>query len=156
RKKVGVVATLTDDSYRTIQFLTENPADVDDKRVWPDILVSIPFAFPVDVTVDQNTCQFSGVKGHGEPHVARPIGSELLKYRWHLASIAMFDVTEVADKMNGGTAVSKPMVARWQVPRGATDATELMLFTRTGDIWVNRRADKGKKIGDPISSEADI
>jgi hypothetical protein len=156
RKKVGVLAALTDDSYRNIQFLTENPAEAESKRVWPDVLVSIPFAFPVDVTVDRNTCQFSGIKGHGEPHAARPIGSELLKYRWQLTSIAMLDVTGAGDKMNGGTKVAKPMVGRWQVPRGATDATELMLFTRTGDIWVNRRADQGKKIGDPISSEADI
>jgi len=156
RRKVGVVGALTDDNYTNIQFLTEDPAEAENHRVWPDVLISIPFAFPVDVTVDPVACQFSGVKGHGEPHVASPIGSELLKYRWQLTNISLFDVTEDNDRLNGGTLVDKPLVARWQVPRGADNATELMLFTRAGDIWVNRRADEGKNIGDPISSEANI
>jgi hypothetical protein len=158
RHKTGVTAAFTDDTYRKLNTLTEDPnaAEAEANRVWPDILISIPFAFPIDVTVDPTQCKFDGIKGHGEPHVSKPLGTDLLKYRWQLASFTLFDVTNTANKFTGGTVVNKPMVARWQVPRGSADATELMLFTLTGDLWVNRRADQGKDVGDPISTESNI
>ncbi len=158
RHKTGVTAAFTDDTYRKLHTLTEDPgvAEAAANRVWPDILISIPFAFPVDITVDPSQCKFDGIKGHGEPHVSKLLGTELLKYRWQLSSFTLVDVTGAANKKTGGTVVNKKMVARWQVPRGSAEATELMLFTIAGDLWVNRRADAGKDIGDPISTEANL
>ncbi len=156
RRRIGSTPVLTDDSYRVIGHLAEDPARADEAHsVWPDVLISIPFAFAPNVWNGADG-QFRGVNGAGKPHEAKRIGSELLRYWWSLADVALFDVTDEADPRSGGTRVGNKLPARWQVPRGATDATELLLFTTTGDLWVNRRADAGKEIGDPIGGGADI
>jgi len=150
RRRIGSTAVLTDDSYRVIGYLAEDPAQVTDAvRVWPDVLISIPFAFAPDVLAGSDG-QFHGVNGAGKPSAGRRIGSELLRYWWQLKDVALFDVTDEPDPHVGGTRVGNALPARWQVPRGATDATELLLFCTVGDLWVNRRTDAGKDIGDPI------
>ncbi|WP_189479202.1 hypothetical protein, partial [Mesorhizobium sp. M1E.F.Ca.ET.063.01.1.1] len=147
---------LTDDSYRVIGYLAEDHTQATEANsVWPDVLISIPFAFAPEVAAGSDG-QFRGVNGAGKPHQGKRIGSELLRYWWTLTDVALFDVTGLANPGEGGTQVGGKLPARWQVPRGATDITELLLFTTTGDLWVNRRADGGKGVGDPIGAEADF
>ncbi len=156
RRRVGSTPVLTDDSYRVIGHLVEDPANVTDEvRVWPDVLISIPFAFAPDVLPGADD-QFFGVNGPGKPYAGKRIGSELLRYWWQLKDVALFDVTDEVDPRVGGTRVGTRLPARWQVPRGATDATELLLFSTVGDLWVNRRADAGKDIGNPIGTTTDF
>lgn len=156
RRRLGSSAALTDDSYRVIGYLAEDPAQATEANsVWPDILISIPFAFAPEVRSGSDG-QFRGVNGASKPYEGKRIGSELLRYWWSLTDVALSKVTGLADPRVGGTRVGNKLPARWQVPRGATDATELLLFTTVGDLWVNRRADAGKDIGDPIGAGANI
>jgi hypothetical protein len=159
-KVTGSLGSLTDDSYRIVSRLVEDPAAItDEMRVWPDTLVSIPFAItPAISTAAGAFAQFPGVSGPNAAPPAMRVGSEMLHYDWQLDEITLVDVSDEAeaDKLSGaGTAPPGQLAAAWQVARtGATggDVNELILFSNGPDIWLNRVADGGASLpDDPIS-----
>ncbi|MGE0457073.1 MAG: hypothetical protein AB7O56_02590 [Bauldia sp.] len=160
QRRVGTTAVLTDDSYRILTYLFENPADVtDERRIWPDAMIVLPFVFPPAINQATAGQQFPGVLGPGAPAAPKRIGSEMLRYKWRLDRVALVDVTDEPDAVEGlGTAVAAELAARWQVPHGkAGDVSELLLFSTSGDLWVNRRSDGGKELpDDPLGTNANL
>jgi hypothetical protein len=158
--RVGSLATLTDDRYRVLAELAEDPAQA--KAVWPDVMVSLAFAVAPDINPATAGSQFPAVVGPGATPAPRRLGSEMLHYSWRLERVELHDVTDEPDKMNGpGTVPAGRLAARWQVPRsgtGGSDISELVLFSTGPDLWVNRLADGGGKLpgGDPLKAAADI
>lgn len=158
----GSLGVLTDDSYRVLAHLVENPTQItDDMRVWPDAMVSLPFAIPPEIKKPDAGAQFPGVVGPDATPPPSKIGSEMLYYKWRLDKLELVDVTNEADPMTGtGTRPEGQLAARWQVPRGSTgggDISELVLFSTSPDLWVNRLADGGEGLpGKPLQQAADI
>jgi hypothetical protein len=156
----GSLGALTDDSYRVLARLVEDPAQItDEMHVWPDAIVSLPFAIPPEIAAGAGA-QFPGVVGPDEAPPAKKVGSEMLFYRWRLDRLALVDVTEEADPKTGpGVAPPGKLAARWQVPRGtgAGDVSELLLFSDSADLWVNRLADGGEGLpAKPLQQAADL
>lgn len=158
-QRIGSSVALTDDSYRVLTRLAETPEAVtDDQRVWPDAMISVPFAFPPEVKVGPDS-QFPGARGPGATPPTQTIGTEMLNYIWHLDRVELLDVTDETDKWTGaGTRPSAQLPARWQVPRHSSidDVSELLLGSTEGGLWVNRRSDGGKELGDPLGRIADL
>ena len=159
-RRVGSTPILSDDSYRVLTHLVETPGEVtDDKRVWPDAMIVLPFAFPPQINAASAGAQFPGILGPGAPPAAKKIGSEMLRYTWRLDRVSLVDVTEEADQVNGaGQVVAAELSSRWQVPRGIDgDVSEVVLFSTSGDLWVNRRSDAAKELpSDPLNSNAEF
>jgi hypothetical protein len=157
--RIGSTAVLTDDSYRVLAQLSESPDQVtDDKRVWPDAMIALPLAITPAIGPDAGL-QFPGVLGPGATPPAKTIGTEMLSYHWRLDGVTLVDVTDEADKVNGaGFLPAAELSSRWQAPRsGAGDVSELLLFSISGDLWVNRRPDGAKELPhDPLGQNADI
>jgi hypothetical protein len=156
----GSLGVLTDDSYRVLARLVEEPTQIsDDMRVWPDAMVSLPFAIPPEIKTPDAGAQFPDVGVGAKPSPAK-VGSEMLYYKWHLDNLELFDVTGEADPKTGGTKPVGQLAARWQVPRGSTvggDVSELVLFSNSSNIWINRLADGGEGLtGKPLQQAADV
>ncbi|SDY88742.1 hypothetical protein [Nitrosomonas sp. Nm58] len=142
----GSLGALTDDSYRILARLVENPAQITSEMwVWPDAIVSLPFSIAPEIA-DTATAQFPGLKSGATPPPAR-IGNEMLFYKWRLDRLMLVDVTDEADPLTGpGVKPPGQLASGWQVPRGTSgsDVTELLLFSDSRDLWVNRLADGGE------------
>jgi hypothetical protein len=160
--RAGSLGVVTDDSYRTVSALVEDPARItDDMTVWPDAIVSLPFGIPPAINQATATTQFPAVGGPGALPAPLKIGSEMLHYNWRLDRLELVDVTDEADKFAGaGAFPAGQLAARWQVPRsggGPTDVSELLLFSTSPDLWINRLADAGAGLdGNPLQQAADI
>lgn len=156
-RRSGSLGVLTDDSYRVIAPLVEDPARItDDMCVWPDAIISLPFAFPPKMEAGAGA-QFPAIKDTAPPPVR--LGSEMLSYQWHLTGVTLVDVTDEADRLTGpGVRPNGQLAARWQAPRGgAGDVSELLLLSTSGDLWVNRLADGGEGLPtSPLQQTADI
>jgi hypothetical protein len=158
--RVGSLGTLTDDRYRKVAELVEDPAQA--KSVWPDAIVSLPFAVAPAINQATAGAQFPGVSGPGATPAPTRLGTEMLHYNWRLDAVTLRDVTHEADKVNGlGIEPPGKFAARWQVPRsgaGGSDVNELLLFSTGPDLWVNRLIDGGAALpgGDPLQQSADI
>ncbi len=160
---IGSTPVLTDDSYRVVARLVEHPDQIaPDMHVWPDTLISIPFAIAPHVVNDAAN-QFDFVEGPDQPLPAARIGSEMLRYEWTLDELGLFDVTEAENKFDGGErfgadAGPAHLPARWQVSRGGgDDLQELVLLSLTADLWVNRRSDAGTGLPhDPLRLSSDF
>jgi hypothetical protein len=158
--RAGSLGTVTDDSYRTVVALVEDPARIeDDMLVWPDAIVSIPFAIPPAINLATARTQFPGVGGPGALPPPVRLGSEMLFYNWRLDQLRLVDVTDEADVFGGpGTRPPGQLAAQWQVPRGGggpTDISELLLFSTSPSLWINRLADGGAGLdGDPLGAAA--
>ncbi len=155
----GSLGVLTDDSYRVLARLVEEPTQIsDDMRVWPDAMVSLPFAIPPEINASALS-QFSQLKDGAMPPIVK-VGSEMLYYKWHLDNLELFAVTDEANPKTGGTKPNGQLSARWQVPRGVTaggDVSELVLFSPSSNIWINRLADGGEGLaGKPLQQAAEI
>ena len=145
---VGSTAVLTDDTYRTLARLVEDPAQLrPEDRVWPDAMISIPFGIGPTVS-STATAQFANADGPGAIP-PQTVGTEMLTYQWHLDTVSLVDVTDEEDQWTGpGTAPPGKLTSRWQTSRGdGTYLPELVLFSNSGDLWVNRLADGG--VGQP-------
>jgi hypothetical protein len=158
--RVGSLATVTDDRYRVLAELVEDPAQA--QEVWPDSMVSLAFALAPAINAGTAGGQFPAVVGPGATPAPVRLGSEMLHYSWRLERVELHDVTDEPDKINGpGTMPAGRLAARWQVPRsgtGGSDISELVLFSTGPDLWVNRLADGGARLpgGDPLKAAADI
>ncbi len=151
---LGSLPVLTDDSYRVVARLAEDPAQIKaEDHVWPDALISIPFAFAPHVAPSASA-QFDLVAGPNKPLPPARIGSEMLRYEWTLDELSLVDVTDSPDKTQGGKPVGGAGIrlpARWQVNRGGGDVCELLLLSLSGDLWVSRRSDAGRQLPhDPL------
>ena len=154
-KRVGSLPVLTDDSYQVLDRLAENPEAA--PVVWPDALVSIPFAVTPAVKKPADTDPFPGIGGPDAPKGAARIGSEVLRYEWRLDGLNLVEVTDEVDKRTGaGTALAGQLSARWQTARPGGDVTELLLFSTSGDLWMNRVAVDGTKPPKPLTDNAEI
>jgi hypothetical protein len=158
--RTGSLGVLTDDSYRVVSSLVEDPSEITDAMcVWPDAIISLPFAISPEIKKPLVT-QFPGVNGPDAPPPLVKIGDEMLHYTWRLDRLELFDVTTEADPKTGpGIKVPGEFAARWQVPRsgGTTDISELLLFSKSDDLWINRLADGGKaNPGKPLQQAAEI
>jgi hypothetical protein len=157
--RVGTLGTLTDDTYRMLSTLVENPAEItDEMQVWPDALISLPFAIPPRIA-PAATSQFPAVAG-ATPTAAR-VGNEMLRYEWSLDRLELVDVTNEADKFAGaGVKPDGKLSCRWQVPRGQGgpgDVSELVLLSTSPTLWLNRLADAGEGRRDnPLKAAADL
>lgn len=148
-------AVLTDDSYRVVAPLFEAPDEIGSAVVWPDVMISIPFA-AMPVVEAGAAIQFPGVMT--APPAASRIGTEMLWYEWHLRSLRLVVVT-AADPFAAGTPVGEgaTLSARWQVGRvGGDDVAELLLFSTAGGLWMNRRTDTDDLPGDPLGESIDF
>ncbi|MGY5775083.1 hypothetical protein [Rhizobium sp. LEGMi135b] len=159
--RVGTLGSLTDDSYRVLAPLVEDPHTITDAmRVWPDAMISLPFAIPPRIATPGATTQFPGVAGPGATPPQARVGTEMLYYEWSLDRIELFDVSEADDPHNGGTKPDGQLSCRWQVPRalnGPGDVSELVLFSTSSTLWLNRLADGGKsQPGNPLKRAAEI
>lgn len=157
-RRSGSLGVLTDDSYRVLARLFEDPAQITDAMcVWPDAIISLPFAFPPKMEAGAGA-QFPAIKDTAPPPVK--LGSEMLSYQWHLTGLTLVDVTDEADPLTGpGVKPNGELAARWQAPRGSTDGDvcELLLLSTSGDLWVNRLADGGEGLPtNPLQQTADI
>jgi hypothetical protein len=156
---VGSLGVLSDDSYRVVAQLVEDPAHAE--TVWPDTFVSLPFGVCPDINLAAAGAQFPGVLGPALP-ASKRLGTEMLHYTWRLETISLRDVTDEANKHTGaGKPPAGQLAARWQIPRsgaGGTDVSELLLFSTSPDLWVNRLVDGGAGLpgGDPLQQEADL
>lgn len=159
--RVGSLGALTDDTYRVVARLVEDPSQIsDDMRVWPDAMVSLPFAISPKVASTAAT-QFPLIAGPGALPAAPATGNDMLRYVWRLDRMELFDVTGEADPFAGaGKMVGTKLAARWQTPRTTTspgaDVDELVLFSTSSDLWVNRVADPAKLPDNPLPGAADI
>ena len=157
-RRAGSTPTLTDDSYRVLARLVEDPGQITAAmRVWPDTMISLPFAVAPEIAAVAGA-QFPGVLGPGAAAPVK-IGSEMLFYKWRLDRLSLVDVTDEADRRNGpGVAPAGALSSRWQTGRGTPgDVSELLLFSFGADLWVNRMANGGKDLpGDPLRQAADI
>jgi hypothetical protein len=159
--RVGSVGALTDDTYRVVARLVENPSEIsDDMRVWPDAMISLPFAISPKVATTAST-QFPMIVGPGALPASSATGNDMLSYVWTLDRVELFDVTKEVDPSTGtGTKVASKLAARWQTPRATTapgaDVDELLLFSTSADLWVNRVADPAELPHDPLQPAADI
>lgn len=163
----GSLGVLTDDSYRVLAPLVEDPAQITPEMwVWPDAMVSLPFVIPPKIEEPDPAsgsdpfAQFPGVRGLRKPQHTK-IGSEMLYYEWHLNKLELVDVTNEADPKTGqGIKPDGQLSACWQVPRGVTqgdDVSELVLFSNSDAMWVNRLADAGESMpSKPLKQAADI
>lgn len=151
--RAGTLGSLTDDSYRVVAPLVENPDQITESMyVWPDTLVSLPFAIMPEIAGSAAT-QFPGVSSAGTPAAPVKIGSEMLFYRWRLDRLELWDVTDAPDQLTGGTKLPGELAASWQVPRSTSsgDVSELVLFSKSNSVWVNRVADGGANLpGTPL------
>lgn len=148
-------AVLTDDSYRVVAPLFETPDEIGTSTVWPDAMISIPFA-AVPIVEAGAGDQFPGVMT--APPAPLRIGTEMLWYEWHLRGLRLTAVT-AADPYASGTPVGEgaALSARWQVGRiGGDDVAELLLFSTAGDLWMNRRTDVDGLPGDPLGESIDF
>lgn len=158
--RIGTLGTLIDDSYRVLAPLVEDPAAItDEMRVWPDALISLPFAIPPRAQPSATT-QFPAVVGPGATPPTR-VGNEMMWYEWSLDRLELVDVTDEADPFAGaGVRPDGLLSCRWQVPRsqsGPGDVSELVLFSTSSTLWLNRLADAGEGLPqDPIEAAADI
>jgi len=156
--RTGSLGALTDDSYRKVAELVEDPQQA--QTVWPDAIVSLPFAAAPEINAASAGAQFPGVLGPGATPPPQRLGTEMLHYNWRLETVTLRDVTDEADKVNGaGTPPPGQLAARWQVPRsgpGGSDVNELLLLSTGPDLWVNRLADSGAGAGDPLKADADV
>ena len=156
--RTGSLGALTDDSYRKVAELVEDPQQA--QTVWPDAIASLPFAAAPEINAASAGAQFPGVVGPGATPPPQRLGTEMLHYNWRLETVTLRDVTGEADKVNGpGTLPPGQLAARWQVPRsgpGGSDVNELLLLSTGPDLWVNRLADGGAGAGDPLKGAADI
>lgn len=145
--RIGSSPTLTDDTYRVVATLREDPEAIRaSEHVWPDAMISLPFAVGPDVQVSAGN-QFPGVLGPDAKPIVTTLGTEMLVYTWQLNALSLVDVTNEADKFNGtGEAPPGQLSARWQTPRGVSgvNLSELVLFSAGADLWVNRLADAGE------------
>lgn len=158
----GSLGVLTDDTYRVVARLVEDPNQITaEMQVWPDTIVSLPFAITPEIAPAAGA-QFPAVLGPGAKPPAKKVGSEMLYYLWQLEGLSLLDVTDEPDPRAGGTPPPGPqLAAAWQVPRtgggSSTDVSELVLFSRSRDLWVNRLADAGEDADDPpLKQVADL
>jgi hypothetical protein len=150
----GSLGSLTDDTYRVIARLAEEPNQITDAmQVWPDAIISLPFAITPEIAPTAGA-QFPAVLGPGAKPPPKKVGSEMLHYLWRLDGVTLLDVTDEPD----GTPPPGPqLAAAWQVPRtggSSTDVSELVLFSTSPDLWVNRLADAGEGADDPPLKQA--
>ena len=159
--RAGSLGVVTDDSYRTVSVLVEDPKLINDKmQIWPDAIVSLPFGI-VPAINKTATTQFPAVGGPGALPAPVKLGSEMLHYTWRLDRLEMVDVTDELDKFAGaGVKPLGQLAARWQVPRsggGPTDISELVLFSTSDSLWINRLADNGAGLdGNPLQQSANV
>ncbi|MEA5120016.1 MAG: hypothetical protein VB040_01950 [Propionibacterium sp.] len=157
----GSLVALTDDSYRVLAPLVEDPNRITPEMyVWPDAIVSLPFAIAPVIGPDAGS-QFPGILGPGALAPMK-VGSEMLCYQWQLDALTLRDVTAEPDPTVGGTVPpGAGLAASWQVPRiagaGSSDVAELVLLSNGRDLWVNRLADAGEERRPPIlQASADL
>lgn len=162
QQRAGSLGVLTDDSYRVVAPLVEDPARITpDMHVWPDAIVSLPFAIAPEINPSAGD-QFPAIVGPGATPPPARLGSEMLYYRWRLDGLALLDVTDEPDPTAGGTPPPGPgLAAGWQVPRtgggGSADVAELLLLSQSKDLWVNRLADAGEgQPRPPLKVAADL
>lgn len=169
-QRIGSTAVLTDDSYRSLAYLVEDPNRLVDSAppgdpdpliaapVWPDAMISLPFSVTPSIGAGA-TKQFTTLRDTA-PRGQKTIGTEMLTYRWQLDKVALVDVTGEQDKTNPekGAPVATELAASWQTGRHAAgDVTELILLSEGNTLWVNRTADAGKDLPtDPLGQEAGI
>ncbi|MBK8903657.1 MAG: hypothetical protein IPM53_20915 [Anaerolineaceae bacterium] len=156
-KRIGTLGTLTDDSYRVVAPLVEDPNVITaDMHVWPDAYVSLPFAI-VPQIANTAASQFPGVI-ENKPKI-NTVGSQMLNYEWHVTRLELFDVTDEPDPYVENIQTMGQLAACWQAPRSAPggDISELVLFSTSGTLWVNRLADGGSGLKpDPLQEAADF
>ncbi|WP_341729053.1 hypothetical protein [Brooklawnia sp.] len=157
----GSLGVLTDDSYRVLAPLVEDPSRITpEMNVWPDTIVSLPFAIAPVIGPDAGS-QFPGILGPGAI-APRKVGSEMLWYQWQLDALTLRDVSAEPDPTVGGTVPpGAGLAASWQVPRipgaGSSDVAELVLLSNGRDLWVNRLADAGEGRQPPVlKASADL
>lgn len=159
--RAGSLGVVTDDTYRTVSALVEDPRLItDEMRVWPDAMVSLPFGVAPAIHPTA-AVQFPAVAGPGALPAAGKLGSEMLHYNWRLDGVTLADVTDEPDQLNGpGVKPAGQLAARWQTPRGGggpTDISELLLFSTGPNLWINRLADAGAGLsGDPLHQAANL
>ncbi|WP_293902416.1 hypothetical protein [Phenylobacterium sp.] len=160
--RAGSLGVVTDDSYRTVSALVEDPALIkDEMQVWPDAMISLPFAIVPAINTATAATQFPAVAGPGALPAPLKLGSEMLHYNWRLDALALVDVTDEADPFGGaGVKPTGQLASRWQAPRsggGPTDLSELLLFSTSPDLWINRLADAGAGMASkPLEQAANL
>jgi len=156
---IGSTPVLTDDTYRVLAYLTESPADA--PTVWPDIIVSVPFAVMPGVAAQPTPTAMSQFPDAATPPATSPksVGTEMLSYTWMLNGLTLHDVTEAADAyLDTAKPVNGKLAASWQAPRSsAATVNELVLGSYGNALWVSRVADGGKSLDtDPLQAAADF
>jgi hypothetical protein len=158
--RIGSTPVLTDDSYRVLARLVEDPRQITpEMHVWPDAMISLPFAIAPEINDTSAGVQFPGVRGPGARPPVAELGSEMLSYTWRLDRLALVDVTGEADPITGaGEQPGDGLPACWQVRRNMGDSVnELLLLSTCGDLWVNRRSDGGEGLApNPLAQAADL
>src|SRR5260370_16721105 len=77
---VSGLGSLTDDTYRVTAKLVESPSLItDDMCVWPDAIISLPFAISPKVAAAAST-QFPMIAGPGPLPPAPPTGNPPLRH----------------------------------------------------------------------------
>jgi hypothetical protein len=160
--RAGSLGVVTDDSYRTVSPLVEDPALITEAmQVWPDAIVSLPFAIVPAINAATAATQFPAVAGPGALPAPLKLGSEMLHYNWRLDGLELVDVTNEADPFGGaGVKPAGQLAARWQIPRsggGPTDLSELLLFSTSAGLWINHLADAGAGLANkPLQQAANL
>ncbi|HKY29866.1 MAG TPA: hypothetical protein VJM12_18135 [Pyrinomonadaceae bacterium] len=146
---------LVDDAYREIGPLAATRADA--AVVWPDAIPLLSFAVAPDLSLPAGG-QFPDAADYPESVRARPIGGDLLQYKWQLLNLSLIDSTDP----NNEFLVAGPMSATWQKGKFGdageqAQPAELALLTPSGDLWLNAMPDAGTDLPHkPLEALANI
>ena len=139
--------SLVDDRYRKLGTLATQPQDATPATaVWPDSLPLLSFTSAPTLALAAG--QFPDAAAYPEGLRARPIGSDLLRYDWHLLSLSLIDAT------GADVLVAGPMSCAWLDGKigdaaGQPQPAELALLTPCGDLWLNALGDAGAGLAAP-------
>ncbi|MDT7934792.1 MAG: hypothetical protein RQ833_09335 [Sphingomonadaceae bacterium] len=142
---------LVDDSYSRIAAL--EPAGGAVPVVWPDILIRIGCTVAPSAALDpESSAQFSGAQS---PPVAKPVGSEMLRYDWRVTRVALME----RQPDGSWTLVAGSLSARWQAGKSGdanavAQAAELLLLTPDPAVWLQKLHDPAAAPGDPLGALA--
>ena len=146
--------SLVDDRYRKIGTLAaDRNAASAEAAVWADAMPM--FAFSSAPTLALAPAQFPDVAAYPEGVRARPLGSDLLSYEWHLLDLQLVDAT-AADALVAG-----PLSCAWLDGKAGDAANqpqpaELALLTPKGDLWLHAQGDVPADSDSPLGQRAGI
>lgn len=147
--------SLVDDRYRKIGSLAGDRAGaLAADAVWPDARPL--FAFSSAPTLALAAGQFPDASAYPEGLRARPLGSDLLSYEWHLLDVKLIDATE-ADTPVAGTFSCSWLEGKGGDAANQPQPAELVLLTPNGDLWLYAQADLDAAAADgPLAARAGI